>query len=330
MPAASWAVVIPTIGRETLRPLLAALGRGDGVRPDVIVVVNDRPGRPLRFEGLAGPGLRVVPGPGRGPAAARNVGWRETRTDWVVFVDDDVAPDPDWCAAVRRDLDQPADVGGVQGRLTVQLPADRRPTDWERQVAGLATAPWITADMAYRRRLLADIGGFDERFPRAYREDTELAIRVRAAGYRIVTGDRHSQHPVRPAGGWVSLTRQRGNADDALLRRLYGPRWRALGAVPRGRRALHAALTGVGGTALVGLLTGRRRLAAAAGTVWLAGTAEFAARRIAPGPRSLTEIGFLSVTSALIPPLALAHWLHGWFIHRNSTPMKPFRRGVVG
>ena len=59
----------------------------------------------------------------------------------------------------------------------VPLPTDRRPTDWERNTAGLAGASWITADMAYRRTALEAVNGFDERFPRAYREDADLALR---------------------------------------------------------------------------------------------------------------------------------------------------------
>ena len=44
--------------------------------------------------------------------------------------------------------------------------------------------------MAYRRDVLAAVGGFDERFPRAYREDADLGLRVVGAGWRIVRGAR--------------------------------------------------------------------------------------------------------------------------------------------
>ena len=85
--------------------------------------------------------------------------------------------------------------------LTVPLPEHRRPTDWERTVAGLADARWATADMAYRREALAAVGGFDERFPRAYREDSDLALRVLDAGYEIRSGRRARRSPwsSRPA-----------------------------------------------------------------------------------------------------------------------------------
>jgi hypothetical protein len=267
----------------------------------------------------------VLRGDAAGPAAARNRGWRAARHPWVVFLDDDVVPEPDWLDRLRSDLDVPAEVGGVQGRVVVPLPPDRRPTDWERHTAGLADGRWITADIAYRRSALLATGGFDERFPRAFREDAELAYRVRCAGWRLVHGARTVVHPVRREAPWVSLRLQRGNADDALLRRLYGRDWRALLEVPRGRRRRHAAVTVAG---LAGLLAaagagrhrGARLLAAAAAAGWLAGTAELAAARIAPGPRTTREVASMAATSVLIPPLATGHWLRGWWRARGARP----------
>jgi cellulose synthase/poly-beta-1,6-N-acetylglucosamine synthase-like glycosyltransferase len=156
--------------------------------------------------------------------------------DWVVFLDDDVVPTPDWPAETAADLAHlPGGVGGAQGRLTVPLARDRRPTDWERGTSGLAGASWITADMAYRRDALVAARGFDERFRRAYREDADLALRVMDAGYRLVRGNRRVTHPVRPAGFWISVRAQAGNADDVLMTRVHGPGWRERAGGGRGR-----------------------------------------------------------------------------------------------
>ena len=329
----SYAVVVPTVGRDTLADLLSSLAEAEGPPPHEVVVVNDRPGRQLDV--TAPPTLaarmRVLASGGRGPAAARNVGWRATTAPWVVFVDDDVVLDRHWRADLVDDLASVADgVAAVQGQLTVPGPAGRRPTDWERNVAGLAHAAWVTADIAYRRDVLAEVGGFDERFRLAYREDSELAARVAAHGHRLVRGRRRATHPVRPASAWVSVARQRGNADDALLRRLYGRGWRQRVGVPRGRRPWHAAVTASGTDALVALALGRRRLAAVAALAWLAGTADFAARRIAPGPKTPKEVGAMIATSVLIPPVATLHWLRGWLAHRGATPVSRAREGGIG
>jgi histidinol-phosphate phosphatase family protein len=268
------AIVIPTSGRPSLRELLAAL---DGER---VIVVEDRERR--------------------GPAWARNEGWRRASAEWIVFLDDDVLPEPGWREALDRDLATGAD--GSQGRIVVPLP--ERPTDWQRNVKGLETARWATADMAYRREALAAVGGFDERFPRAYREDADLALRLQAAGRRLERGTRRVLHPVAPAGATVSLRKQAGNADDVLMRALHGRRWRERAGVPRGRRRRHAAIVAAGLTAAIT----RNRLA---GAVWAAGTAELAWARIAPGPRTPREVATMAWTSALLPFAATGWWLLG-------------------
>jgi HAD superfamily hydrolase (TIGR01662 family) len=249
---------------------------------------------------------------GRGPAAARNVGWRAVDTEWVAFLDDDVLPSPDWAAQIAQDLrDLPPDVGASQGRIEVPLPQNRRPTDFERGTAGLATARWITADMAYRRVALDRVGGFDERFGRAYREDADLALRVIAAGYRIAQGQRRTIHPVRPSDLLASVRAQHGNADDVLMRHRHGPGWRKRIGDGPGRLRRHGLNTAAAAIAL-GAAAGRHlRVAGLAGLVWAALTTEFAAHRILPGPRSADEVARMLVTSIAIPPVACWHRLAG-------------------
>ena len=322
-------VVVPTVGRESLTRLLEALLEDSGARPARVVVVDDRvdPTTPL-IDGPVPQGVVVLASGGRGPAGARNLGWRSGSAEWVAFLDDDVVPPPGWTAALAADLEQlPDHVAASQGRLVVPLSDGRRPTDWERNVAGLETAQWATADMAYRRVALAAVGGFDERFHRAYREDADLGARVVAAGWRIATGERQCVHPVRPADRWVSVRLQAGNADDALLRALHGRRWREVTGVAPGRRSRHLAVT-VAGTAAVAGLLGRRRPLALAGAVgWAIGTAEFAWARIAPGPRTRDEVLTMALTSAAIPPAATWHWLRGWatlpYRLRHRPPAAP-------
>jgi HAD superfamily hydrolase (TIGR01662 family) len=233
-------------------------------------------------------------------------------TEWVAFLDDDVVPGPQWAAQLTRDLRElDPDVGASQGRIEVPLPADRRPTDFERGTAGLASARWITADMAYRRAALQRVGGFDERFPRAYREDADLALRVIAAGYRIVGGRRRTVHPVRPSGPLASVRAQRGNTDDALMRRRHGPGWRQRVGDGPGRLRRHGLTTAAAAIALGAASLHHRRVAGAAGLVWAALTGSFALHRILPGPRTAPEIGRMLVTSIAIPPVACWHRMVG-------------------
>jgi histidinol-phosphate phosphatase family protein len=336
-------LVVPTVGRDSLSRLLDALGAGAGPLPGRVLVVDDRRDRdrPLLVGGapgwLAGR-VEVVQGRAAGPAAARNAGWRRATAEWVAFLDDDVVPSATWLADLAADLERlGADVAASQGRIVVPMPGGRRPTDWERNVRWLETARWATADMAYRRGVLVEVGGFDERFPRAYREDADLGLRVVAAGYRIVVGRRVVTHPVRPAGRFVSVRLQAGNADDVLTLALHGRAWRERAGVTGGRRPRHLVVTALGVVAIAGGVVARRGgptsrgagrrarwarrgrragwarwVAGLAGLGWLAGTGELALARIMPGPRTADEVATMAVTSVLLPPAATWHWLSGW------------------
>ncbi|GAA2735399.1 HAD-IIIA family hydrolase [Actinocorallia aurantiaca] len=318
-----YSVVIPTLVRSSLRDCLFSLAATWGPPPQEIVLVDDRPsgGPMVRVPGELACLVRVLASRGGGPAAARNLGWRRTRTPWVVFLDDDVLVEEDWCAALAVDLKRAGErVAGVQGRISVPLPCDRPPTDWERVTSGLARARWITADMAYRREALVESGGFDERFPRAFREDADLALRLQADGWELTEGERLSRHPVRPATAAASLRAQAGNADDALMRAVHGPGWHRRAGEAVGRRPRHLAITAAGVLAAVAALAGRRRLARAAALGALAGVGEFAAARILPGPRDLREVTLMLGTSLLIPPAASWHWARGVARSRSARP----------
>ncbi|MFF8606642.1 glycosyltransferase [Streptomyces sp. NPDC015346] len=334
--ALSYAVVVPTLGRPSLRACLAALAASSGPRPTRVVIVHDRPGEDGTAPGLDVPeALRpyttVVPGRACGPAAARNTGARLAGAPWIVFLDDDVVPSDTWAEDLARDLAAASrDTAAVTARIDVPLPRDRRPTDWERTTAGLATARWITADMAFRKAALDASGGFDERFRRAYREDADLALRLLDGGWTLAAGTRRTTHPVRPADPWISVRQQAGNADDVLMNRLHGPDWRDRAGAPRGRFPRHLAVAAAGVGALGCAAAGRPGAAAGCAALWLAGTAEFALARVAPGPRTREEITRMLLTSAVIPAAAVWHRLRGRIVHRNALPRGPARPPVGG
>lgn len=314
----SFDVVVPTIGRASLRALLESLAASDGPRPGAVILVDDRHERAGDLVSLDDLGwvrdrVEVVDGHAAGPASARNVGWRASSAEWIAFLDDDVVVTLPWLQALADDLVAvPPPIAGTQGRINVPLSRDRRPTDWERNVAGLERASWATADMAYRRAALARVGGFDERFPRAYREDADLALRMLDAGFELVRGRRDVLHPVPPAHVWTSVRLQRGNADDVLMRALHGADWRARAAAPAGRFVCHALTVAGAGLALGALATRRRRVALGAATAWLAGTADLAWTRIASGPRTARETTTMLATSAVLPFAAVAHRARGY------------------
>jgi histidinol-phosphate phosphatase family protein len=320
-------IVVPTTGRPSLGALLAGLVEAGARR---ITVVDDRvEGSRLRVPA----GVELLRSGGRGPAAARNVGWRAGGPSrWVAFLDDDVRAGPEWGERLVEDLEGLGpSAGASQGRVRVALPRHRRPTDWERNVAALQEARWITADLCVRRAALVSVGGFDERFPRAYREDADLALRLMDAGWTLHRGARAVEHPIGHAGPWVSVAKQAGNADDVVMDAVHGRDWRERAGAPRGRLRAHLATTALGAAALGAALAGRPRAAGRLAAGWGLAAGELAWRRIAPGPRTPREVATMAATSAVLPAAASFHHLRGrararWLEREPSLAPRPPRR----
>jgi len=267
-------VIIPTCGRpELLARCLAALDKQTLPRDAYEVIVVDDSRR-------------------SGPAAARNRGWRQAKADVVAFTDDDTEPAPDWLEQGLRAFEAGADA--LSGRIVMPVPEE--PTDYERDAQGLERSEFVTANCFVRKRVLEEIGGFDESFRMAWREDSDLHFRLLQCGARLVHAPQAVVvHPVRPAPWGVSVKQQRKVMFDALLfkkhRRLYRERIRA------GARWDYYLIIG----ALLLMLAG----AWPAAIVWLVLTARFCAQRLRGASKRPAHVLEMIVTSIAIPPLAV-------------------------
>jgi GT2 family glycosyltransferase len=276
-------VVVPTYRRPgLLRPLLDALAAQDFGGAFEVVLVDDcsPPGdaRAVDREAartIGGRPVRVIhQDRNRGPAAARNAGWRSARAPLVAFTDDDCRPAPDWLSRITGAFAAGADV--VQGAVEPvpsDLPSVRA---FSRVLRHAADDGWFpSANVAYRRTLLEALGGFDERFPGAAGEDTDLAWRARGSHARVGTdGDAVMFHVVhhgsfldylREKRRWASIPLVVGRHPE--LRRHCHSRWfwreshpvalagaagalAALGAVRTRSRPLRLALSIIGVTGM--------------------------------------------------------------------------------
>lgn len=147
---------------------------------------------------------RLSPGQNLGFAGANNLGAAQAQGQWLVLLNNDAFPAPDWLerlleAAERHPtyhffasrllqarnpdrLDGAGDVYHVSGlawRRYYNLPA----ADFGHQTEEVF-GPCAAAAM-YDRQAFLEVGGFDERFF-AYHEDVDLAFRLRLAGYRCL------------------------------------------------------------------------------------------------------------------------------------------------
>jgi GT2 family glycosyltransferase len=248
----------------------------------------------------------VAPAAGRGPAAARNGGWRVARGAIVAFTDDDCIPDRRWLCQGMAAFEP--GVAAVSGRVVVPIP--ERPTDYQRDAAGLETAEFVTANCFARRDVLAAVGGFDERYAAAWREDSDLQFTLLERGERIVRAPAATVvHPVRPAAWGISLRQQWKSQFNALLFKKFPVLYRRrIRAWPPWE--YYVITTSMVSVPLV-WLSGARPLAIVVLGTWAIFTSRFLLRRLHGNSRSPQHVAEMVVTSALIPPLSVFWRLYG-------------------
>jgi len=180
-------VVVATRDRPVrLRWLLNALEEQDAEFAFEVVVAHNSSGPETRRL-LEERGVQHLPMPaGLGPAALRNAGWRAASADLILFTDDDCRPPPGWVAAA---------LAAARRHPGAIVQGETRPDPDELGVFHHApharsqqiVPPHVmaqTCNILYPRAVLECVAGFDESFPQAVGEDTDLALRARAGGAR--------------------------------------------------------------------------------------------------------------------------------------------------
>ena len=197
-------VIVTWNRRDLLRACLTSVTRQKGVEFEVIVVDNgsvDGAGEMAEREF----GARVIRNAvNRGYCAANNQGIDAARGEFLALLNNDAEAEPDWLAALYRACTSAPEVGMAASKVLIW--EDPRRIDKvghliypDGQNKGRGSGALDTGQYdreeevlwpdgcaaMYRKRMLDQIGGFDEDFF-AYGDDAELGLRARIAGWKCI------------------------------------------------------------------------------------------------------------------------------------------------
>ena len=251
-----WAVVIPVRNQlnllvrclESLRKQQFPDGRGevlicdDGSTEDLSVAVEKlKPSLP---------NLRILRQSPKGPAAARNLGFRSSCAEIFVCVDSDIICAPNFLNSLVTTLRSHPE--WVAAEATV-LPQGEKSILFDAPVNHGGT--YGSGASAYRSKALQKVGGFDETFPFPACEDVDLGAKLLRLGSYGYVPEAIVYHPTRRVTLATYWRWRRFWKYVMILGKRYGflafP-GRKIGKFPRLRVALAAVLTLPGGRFLLG------------------------------------------------------------------------------
>ena len=221
----SFAVIVPHYNDpERLRRCLSALVDQVDEAGEIIVADNASP-CDLSFVRAEFPTVRFVTQPQKGAGPARNKGVAETTAPWLLFIDADCVPAPDWVAMGR----QVARAGTViGGRVDVfhETPPPKSGAEAFEEVFAFKMRAYLERDaflgagnLVVPRDVFEAVGPFRP----AVSEDKDWSQRAARAGFTLDFADDFAvSHPSRQ--DWAALAHKwrRLTVEAYLLRRSEG------------------------------------------------------------------------------------------------------------
>jgi glycosyltransferase involved in cell wall biosynthesis len=191
-------VVIPTLNEEAFIGRCIEAIKSGTVQPDELFVIDGMSEDRTR-DIAAEAGATVLLNPERHAAGGRNIGISHSSGDVVVFIDADCIAYTDWLEIIAARFCEQTDLDGLSGKMVPIEPRSRIESFWSHVMlqeilpypaelcyieTRTMSGAFITANCAYRRKLLLELNGFDVWFANNA-EDVDLLWRALEHGARL-------------------------------------------------------------------------------------------------------------------------------------------------
>ncbi len=202
-------------------------------RSDLELIVVDDCSTDATYQSISqitDPRLRVLRNPVRlGPAASRNQGLRAAVGEFVFFTDADCVVHPTWLEEGLKAFTAPGVIGVEGAILYPEVPRFLRykvPVNpfyhGQSLVVNRPRSDFASGNIAYRRRVLISLNGFDAQQFADGREDTDLGWRALKRGQIVFNPEMKVTHELEE-WSWLSLIRSaRRYEKDVFFYRVHG------------------------------------------------------------------------------------------------------------
>jgi GT2 family glycosyltransferase len=159
-----------------------------------------------------------------GLSRSRNECVKYAKSEYVFFTDADCKVSENWLKEGLQCLKVQGTVG-VEGK-TFYVSEEYKPTRSESVMENKSGGKFLTCNIAYTKKVLERVGGFDERF--TYNEDIDLALRIGKYGRIIFNPKMIVYHQKRNFSRNQFLKSGKRIRNRVLLYKKYGERPRSL------------------------------------------------------------------------------------------------------
>jgi glycosyltransferase involved in cell wall biosynthesis len=241
----------------------------------------------------------------KGLAAARNLGWQRAWGKLIAFTDDDCLPDKTWLATLYKTYKGEEEIA-YAGRVKVPSwsPA------YKKNISQPETSEFVAANCCCTKMALEKVGGFDERFYMAWREDSDLEFKLINKNIPVVKIEEAVViHPARRVGLGVSIKEQKKGIFNALLYKKFPELYRQKIQANESWDYYMIAVTF--GCLLAGSLLQLKWLAIVFSIFWLLLTVRLTRKSLMPTAKTFDQLVEVIVTSIVIPLVSVYWQIYG-------------------
>lgn len=183
----SFSIIIPTYNRgiqllKCIQNIIISSKKSEDLQVEIIV--SDDGIHEITKEQLINieKDIRLIQGPGNGPASNRNFGASNAKNDWLIFLDDDCLPSVNIVNAYHLAISQYPHCFAFEGKIVSE---EKITSPLQFSPVNLNGGAFWSCNIMIQKYLFFKLGGFDVNYPFPAMEDIDMKEKILNSGNLI-------------------------------------------------------------------------------------------------------------------------------------------------